>query len=151
MTRLAVGADGDGAFARIEGQESLAGAVATSWTKRFGEKCLPWTPPVYTRLRPVLDAGAAHWESGEIVLAELFLLLEADRAVAWKHLQSVLARPCQSFSWLPLFAECGVKTYLAPSKPGASHIFQGKDTLDCGRSRRKRQAASRASRTFRSR
>src|SRR5713226_6375393 len=31
--------------------KSFAGAVATSWTKRFGEKCLPWTPPVYTRLK----------------------------------------------------------------------------------------------------
>jgi len=43
--QVGVGANGDGAFARIQAKE-FAGAVATSWTKRLGEKCLPWTPPV---------------------------------------------------------------------------------------------------------
>src|SRR6266568_1831461 len=112
--------------------KSFAGAVDTSCTKRLGEKCLPWTPPVYTRLKRCSMPGPPLGILVKSSLPSSFCSLKQKGQWSVETTCSVsLARPCQSFSCCHFSRSGGVKTYLAASNPGAS-ILSSERYKYCG-------------------
>ncbi len=91
---------------RGKSPKSLAGAVATSCTKRFGENRRAVHAAGVDQAQPVLDARAAVGNFGEVVPAQLLLFLETERAmVGGNHLQRVLRQPLPQFFLMPFFAQ----------------------------------------------
>ncbi len=96
--QVRVGADGDRAFARIQAEE-FCGAVETSCDKAIRGKMLAVDAAGVDQAQAMLDARAAVGNFGEVVLAQFFLLLEAERAmVGGDDLQTCPARgPARAF------------------------------------------------------
>src|SRR5882724_632268 len=124
--QVGVGANGDGAFARIEAKE-FSGRDCNQLDKTVRRKMFAVDPAGIHETQAVLDAGAAIGNLGEIVLAELFLLLEAEGAVVGgNNLQSVFGEALPELFLVPLFAERRSEDILGAFKTGGVHIFQGK-------------------------
>src|SRR6266566_2156825 len=122
--QVGVGADGDGAFARVEAEE-LCGRGCNELDKTVRRKMLAVDSAGIHKTQAVLDAGAAVGDFGEIVLAELFLLLEAEGAVVGgDDLKSVFGEALPEFFLVPLFAERRSEDVLRAFKSGGIHIFE---------------------------
>src|SRR3981189_896568 len=73
----------------------------------------------------MLDAGATIGNFGEIVFAQLFLLLEAKWAVIrGDDLQRVAGESLPKFFLMPFFAERRRENVLRAFKTGRVHIFE---------------------------
>src|SRR6059058_4792112 len=73
----------------------------------------------------VLDAGTAVGNFGEVVLAEFFLFLEAERAmVGGNDLQRVLRKPLPEFFLMPFFAQRRRENVLRALEAGRVHVLK---------------------------
>ena len=73
----------------------------------------------------MFDAGAAVGNFGEVVLAEFFLFLEAERAViGGDDLQRVLREALPEFFLVPLFAQRRGEDVFGAFETGRVHVFE---------------------------
>src|SRR6266478_6161512 len=124
--QVGVRADGDGAFARIEA-EQFCGRGGNELDKTIRGKMFAVNSAGIHKTQAVLDARAAIGNFGEIVLAELFLLLEAEGAVvSGDDLKRVLRETLPELFLMPFFAERRSEDVFGALEAGRVHIFERK-------------------------
>src|SRR6266478_2596668 len=124
--QVGVGADGNGAFTRVEA-EKFCGGGRDKLDKAIRRKMLAVNSTGINETQAVLDAGAAVGNFGEIVLAELFLFLETEGAmVGGDDLQRVFREALPELFLMPLFAEWRREDVFGAFKAGRVHVFQRK-------------------------
>src|SRR5271169_4876328 len=75
--------------------------------------------------QPVLDAWPAIWNFREVVLAELLLLLVAERTmICGDRLQVILCEPLPQCFLIPFFAQWRSENILRALKSRRVHIFE---------------------------
>src|SRR6266446_4198636 len=122
--QVSVGADGDGAFARVEA-EKFSGRGGDKLDKAIRRKMFAVDSAGIDKAETVLDAGAAVGNLGEVVLAKLFLFLEAEGAViGGDDLQGVFRESLPEFFLVPFFAERRSEDVFGAFKSGRVHVFQ---------------------------
>src|SRR5260370_12328463 len=122
--QVGVRANGDGAFARVEAEE-FRGRGCNELDKTIRRKMLAVDSAGIHKTQAVLAARAAGRNFGEIVLAEFFLLLEAEGAVvSGNDLESVFGKALPELFLTPPRAERRREDVLRAFKAGAVHIFE---------------------------
>src|SRR5260370_1694893 len=122
--QVRVGADGDGAFARIEAKQ-FCGRGRDKLDKTVRRKMFAVDAAGIDETQAVLDAGAAIGNFGEVVLAKFLLFLEAEGAViGGDHLQSIFGKTLPEFFLVPFFAKRRRENVFGAFKSGRVHIFK---------------------------
>src|SRR5215472_3465635 len=119
-----VRADGDGAFARVKAKK-FCGCGRNELDEAVGREMPTVNPAGVNEAQPVLDARTTVGNFGEVVLAQLFLLFEAERAVVGgNNLQRVFREALPELFLMPFLAERRRENILRALEPGNLHIFE---------------------------
>src|SRR5579862_7228999 len=118
--QIGVTADRDGSFSRVQAKQ-LRRCSGDEFHKAIDAESSPGDTTAEDKAHAMLDPGTAIRNFCEIILAEFLLFFETKRAVVSRdHLKMILSQSFPELFLMPFSRSGGVKTYFAPSKPGAS-------------------------------